>query len=156
MSEWYPHAVRKNEQDKAWIKKMKWKHFDPTKTNKYHCNQEYRKGVTIGREKVTGNTILLVRPPVMSTTMKRKMSILLVRGGAVVPIMTAAGPVLRALVSVVRGVHRLRGLPHGVNPTSVTITPEGFRLLSSGDDCCHIERSQLRDQFVELNGWMIC
>ena len=42
VAEWYPYAAKRNEQDKAWIRKMKWKYHDPTKIKKFQHVQEYR------------------------------------------------------------------------------------------------------------------
>ena len=43
VKEWYPHAARKNDKDRAWLRNFKWKHFDPTKTPKYQRQLAYDK-----------------------------------------------------------------------------------------------------------------
>ena len=159
VTEWYPCAVRRNEQDKVWIKKMKWKHHDHSKSKKYLRAQEYRsRDQKKGRE--TEITVLLVGATAMSTSMIRKMIVLLTIGEAVIPIMTAVSCVPLVLVSVVvREVLPLRDLLQGVkqigNLTRVTVPPVGLWLLCLRNDCCHINRSQLRYQFIGLNRWMI-
>ena len=101
-------------------------------------------------------TIHLTIATAMSTSMIRKMIILLARGEAVVPVMTAVSCVPLALVSVIMREVLLQGVNRIGNLTKVTVMLVELRLLSLGNDCCHIKRSQLRDQFIGLNGWMIC
>ena len=74
--------------------------------------------------------------------------------------MIAVLPVLPAHVGVVAmEVHWQTGLLRGAKgmkgPKGVSAILVGLGRLSLGNDCYHIERSQLRFQFVGLNGWMI-
>ena len=121
-----------------------------------------RRNIGTWRGKGTGSkiTILHAVVTVRSTSTVLTMIVLLVRGEAVALLMTTVCHVLLALVSVIAiRDHLLIGLPQGVmtcrNLTRVTVVIAGLRQPSLRNDCYHIRKSQLRNQFVELNGWMI-